>query len=57
MRVSNLQRAAINFGINKGMPKAMLSINAENEKTLKIYIGEDFLYKKAFYIHLTFSIQ
>lgn len=41
----NLLRAAINYGKSKGMPQSMLSVNAENDKALKLYFQEGFIKK------------
>ncbi|MCM1990971.1 GNAT family N-acetyltransferase [Oceanirhabdus seepicola] len=38
----NLLRAAMNYGKSKGMPQAMLSVNAENDNALKLYLQEGF---------------
>lgn len=41
----NLLRAALIYGRNKGMPNAMLTVNAENDKATSLYLQEGF--KKA----------
>jgi len=38
----NLLRAALKFGRSKNMPKAMLSVNSENEKAVHLYLQEGF---------------
>jgi mycothiol synthase len=38
----SLLRSALRYGRSKGMPRAMLSVNAENDKALELYIKEGF---------------
>lgn len=38
----NLLRAAVSFGKSKDMPKAVLSVNGENEKAIALYVKEGF---------------
>jgi mycothiol synthase len=38
----NLLRTIINFGAKAGIPKAMLCVNAENQKALDLYLKEGF---------------
>ncbi|WP_461614738.1 GNAT family N-acetyltransferase [Clostridium sp. Marseille-QA1073] len=43
----NLLRAAIDYGRSKGMPKAMLCVDTENESALSLYLREGFIKYKA----------
>jgi mycothiol synthase len=43
----NLLRAAIDYGRSKGMPKAMLCVDIENESALNLYLREGFIKYKA----------
>jgi len=38
----NLLKVALNFGKNKGIQKGMLSVNAENENAVSLYLNEGF---------------
>lgn len=38
----SLLRAGLKFGAEKGLPKALLTVNGENDKAISLYLGEGF---------------